>query len=176
MLPPSSSWQLRWCSCRLDCSANRTWRRCEPMAVDAAAQTRPVAPTRIVAAIKDALGAALLALGLAVPVLALRTEQNMSNELILQPRWGYVAIAVLLAFLARLFYLLAPALPKRERSRAAPRGFGRALSLTLLVLLLAYPVLALATTGKAGAIKWIDNFGIQILIYVMLGWGLNIVV
>ena len=24
--------------------------------------------------------------------------------------------------------------------------------------------------------KWIDNFGIQILIYVMLGWGLNIVV
>ena len=31
-------------------------------------------------------------------------------------------------------------------------------------------------TGPAGAIKWIDNFGIQILIYVMLGWGLNIVV
>jgi branched-chain amino acid transport system permease protein len=27
-----------------------------------------------------------------------------------------------------------------------------------------------------GAVKWIDNFGIQILIYVMLGWGLNIVV
>src|SRR5262249_25151591 len=27
-----------------------------------------------------------------------------------------------------------------------------------------------------GALKWIDNFGIQILIYVMLGWGLNIVV
>ncbi len=25
-------------------------------------------------------------------------------------------------------------------------------------------------------LKWIDNFGIQILIYVMLGWGLNIVV
>jgi branched-chain amino acid transport system permease protein len=25
-------------------------------------------------------------------------------------------------------------------------------------------------------VKWIDNFGIQILIYVMLGWGLNIVV
>ena len=27
-----------------------------------------------------------------------------------------------------------------------------------------------------GALKWIDNFGIQILIYIMLGWGLNIVV
>ncbi len=30
--------------------------------------------------------------------------------------------------------------------------------------------------GFGGALKWIDNFGIQILIYVMLGWGLNIVV
>ncbi len=146
------------------------------MAVNAAPQTRALAPTRIGAALKDALGAALLALGLAVPVLALRTEQNMSNELILQPRWGYVAVAVMLAFLARLGYLLAPALPKRQRTRARPRGFGRALSMALLVLLLVYPVLALAITGKAGAIKWIDNFGIQILIYVMLGWGLNIVV
>ena len=31
-------------------------------------------------------------------------------------------------------------------------------------------------SGRGGALKWIDNFGIQILIYVMLGWGLNIVV
>jgi branched-chain amino acid transport system permease protein len=30
--------------------------------------------------------------------------------------------------------------------------------------------------GFGGAVKWIDNFGIQILIYVMLGLGLNIVV
>ena len=45
-----------------------------------------------------------------------------------------------------------------------------------LPLLLIFPWLALALTGQAGAIKWIDNFGIQILIYMMLGWGLNIVV
>src|SRR5262252_4230981 len=109
------------------------------MAVDAAAQTRPMAPTRIVAALKDALGTALIALGLAVPVLALRTEQNMSNELILQPRWGYVGIAVVLAFLARLGYLLAPALPQREPTRSLPRGFGRSFSAALLILLLAYP-------------------------------------
>ncbi len=32
------------------------------------------------------------------------------------------------------------------------------------------------TVGFGGAVKWVDNFGIQILIYVMLGWGLNIVV
>ena len=36
--------------------------------------------------------------------------------------------------------------------------------------------MALALAGPAGAIKWVDNFGVQILIYVMLAWGLNIVV
>jgi branched-chain amino acid transport system permease protein len=39
-----------------------------------------------------------------------------------------------------------------------------------------YPPLALSLAGFQGAVKWIDNFGVQILIYVMLGWGLNIVV
>jgi branched-chain amino acid transport system permease protein len=41
---------------------------------------------------------------------------------------------------------------------------------------LVYPLIVLLTAGSGGALKWIDNFGIQILIYVMLGWGLNIVV
>jgi branched-chain amino acid transport system permease protein len=41
---------------------------------------------------------------------------------------------------------------------------------------IAYPVIVLMITGTGGAVKWVDNFGIQILIYVMLGWGLNIVV
>jgi branched-chain amino acid transport system permease protein len=49
-------------------------------------------------------------------------------------------------------------------------------SIAGLATLLAYPVIALAIVGQAGSIKWIDNFGIQILIYIMLGWGLNIVV
>jgi hypothetical protein len=84
------------------------------MAVDAAAEPRPTA-SRTIAALKDASGTALVALGLAVPILALRTEQNISNELILQPRWGYAGIAVLLAFTARLLYLLAPALPKLRK-------------------------------------------------------------
>jgi branched-chain amino acid transport system permease protein len=45
-----------------------------------------------------------------------------------------------------------------------------------IVLVLAYPMLSIALTGVQGSIKWVDNFGIQILIYVMLGFGLNIVV
>jgi branched-chain amino acid transport system permease protein len=34
----------------------------------------------------------------------------------------------------------------------------------------------LTLLGPAGSLKWINNYGVQILIYVMLGWGLNIVV
>ena len=41
-----------------------------------------------------------------MPILALRTEQDIANELILQPRWGFVVIAVAGAFAARFAYLL----------------------------------------------------------------------
>jgi branched-chain amino acid transport system permease protein len=47
------------------------------------------------------------------------------------------------------------------------------LGVTLLVL---YPVLIMLAFGIQGSLKWVDNFGIQILIYVMLAWGLNIVI
>src|SRR4030095_2298144 len=94
------------------------------MALDAAEPPRTA--FRPLAVLKDALGTALLALGLAVPILALRTEQNISNELILQPRWGYVAVAVVGAFAARLIYLLlAAAGPASERRRkvTVPSGW-----------------------------------------------------
>src|SRR6202040_4050550 len=45
-----------------------------------------------------------------------------------------------------------------------------------VAFLILYPVIVYLTAGTSGGQKWIDNFGIQILIYVMLGWGLNIVV
>src|SRR4029434_6035295 len=175
MLPPSASSPLPWCSCPPVCWASPRSRRC-----DADGERAPPSRCQVLAkAVTDALGTAALALGLAVPILALRTEQNISNELILQPRWGYAGIAVLLAFSARFLYLLPAALPKLRktpRAAAGPGIMGRAISITGLVLLLAYPMLALALVGQGGAINWIDNFGIQILIYIMLGWGLSIVV
>ena len=45
-----------------------------------------------------------------------------------------------------------------------------------LVVLFVFPVLSVMIFGLQGSLKWIDNFGIQILIYVMLAWGLNIVI
>jgi branched-chain amino acid transport system permease protein len=149
------------------------------MAVDA--EQRTDSPPRTLAALRDASGTALVALGLSIPILAWRTEADMSNRLVLQPRWDYVAIAVLGAFVARLAYLLlAPAARSRPRPRLvasdAAHMAGRVFAIAGLTLLLLYPILALFLTEGSGAIKWIDNFGIQILIYIMLGWGLNIVV
>jgi branched-chain amino acid transport system permease protein len=149
-----------------------------------AAADRPAAATRLTAALKDAAGTALLALGLSVPILALRIDQDINNQPFLRPRWDYVAILVGLAFVARLAYLLTrpepgarPAAKKPSAGLAAlGAAFGRAFAMAGLALLVLYPLLMLALVGRGGAIKWIDNFGIQILIYVMLGWGLNIVV
>ena len=44
------------------------------------------------------------------------------------------------------------------------------------LVIVAYPFIVLPLAGVQGSIKWVDNFGVQILIYVMLGWGLNVVV
>ncbi len=131
------------------------------------------------AAILDAAKAGLLALGLAIPILALRTETNMENQLVLQERWSYVAIAVAVAFAGRFLYLMIPARQAAPRTRSiafAGSNVARATSIIGLALLIVYPLLILLLVGKAASLKWIDNFGIQILIYVMLGWGLNIVV
>ncbi len=49
-------------------------------------------------------------------------------------------------------------------------------SIVGLVVLLLFPAVTVWALGSGGALKWIDSYGIQILIYVMLGWGLNIVV
>src|SRR5262245_16858424 len=137
----------------------------------------------VTAALKEALGAGLLALGLSVPILALRTEQDISNRLVLQPRWTYVLIAVLLAFFGRLLYLAYAAASANRAprvravtTRTASTGFAQFISIVGVLALVLYPWIALSIVGRAGAIKWIDNFGVQIMIYIMLGWGLNIVV
>jgi branched-chain amino acid transport system permease protein len=83
----------------------------------------------------------------------------------------------------RLFQNLVVAPWRRERlatrirkdARARSR-FAAAFAPCAVGFVVAYPLLAVWLAGFGGAVKWVDNFGIQILIYVMLGFGLNIVV
>ncbi|TIO24603.1 MAG: branched-chain amino acid ABC transporter permease, partial [Mesorhizobium sp.] len=109
----------------------------------------------------------------------------INNELILVQRWGLLALVVLAVVVGRFLYV-AYAVPALERSRAerakAPavavepgfvrRNFNK-IGATVLIL---YPVAMVLLFGFQGSLKWVDNFGIQILIYVMLAWGLNIVI
>jgi branched-chain amino acid transport system permease protein len=154
-----------------------------------AAVSDPRPRTDIAAAVREAAGAGLVSAGLFVLLIGLKTDQNIRNELALSPRWLLLAAVVAVAFAGR-FAVSAVIRPRWQhwqasrlasRPAAAPAGPSAAfLRANLVPLAIAfavvYPVLAVWGVGLQGSLKWIDNFGIQILIYVMLAWGLNIVV
>jgi branched-chain amino acid transport system permease protein len=94
-----------------------------------------------------------------------------------------LALAYLFAFATFVFVIAAIAAwviarypTSTETGRQRRHQIGVGLRAGALGFLLVYPVMLFWLAGSQGSIKWIDNFGIQILIYVMLGWGLNIVV
>ena len=136
-------------------------------------------------ALRDAGLLALFTFGLSFPILSFRTRQDLTQGLVLDPRWELVATAVAIAFFARLGWLVFGAAMTRSVQAGIERAsealaplhpFTAYARYVALALMLAYPWLAVTFAGTGGALKWIDNFGIQILIYIMLGWGLNIVV
>ncbi|MCX5516088.1 branched-chain amino acid ABC transporter permease [Kaistia algarum] len=139
------------------------------------------------AAVKDAILSGVIALGIFGPLVGLKTEQNMRNELVLNTRWGLVAIIVGIVVVGRflLTTVIWPTLATRKlRDKPAPTAgqtarkasFAKWFPSVSLVFLFLYPAIIVSLLGFQGSLKWVDNFGIQILIYVMLGWGLNIVV
>jgi branched-chain amino acid transport system permease protein len=105
----------------------------------------------------------------AEPHVALRTSLALIAVIA-----GLIGLACTLGFAASWTFARYPAATEARRLRR--HQIGMALRAAALGFLIAYPLIMLGLTGFQGAIKWIDNFGIQILIYVMLGWGLNIVV
>jgi branched-chain amino acid transport system permease protein len=138
----------------------------------------------VVRALRDAGWTALLAFGLFLPLIGFVTVQSMDRRLILDTRFGLLAVFVAIVAGGRLVYSLsvAPLLARAalKPAPAAPSAVRAALAKWFtpfaIGFVIAYPAIVLAITGTGGAVKWVDNFGIQILIYVMLGWGLNIVV
>jgi branched-chain amino acid transport system permease protein len=135
-------------------------------------------------ALRDAVVTGLLAFGLFLPLVGFETVTNIRNDLILATRWPLLLAIVALVALGRLAFslIIEPWLVQRARrplSTAIPewrRQFGKWFVPFAIGFMVAYPAIVIATAGFGRAVKWIDNFGIQVLIYVMLGWGLNIVV
>ncbi len=136
-----------------------------------------------VRALRDAGITALLAFGLFLPLVGFQTVTDVRNDLILVTRWPLLLVVVAVVGIGRLAYSLAvePWLRQRALRPATPAPAWRVQAgkwfLPFAIgFVVAYPAIILATAGFGRAVKWIDNFGIQVLIYVMLGWGLNIVV
>jgi branched-chain amino acid transport system permease protein len=143
------------------------------------------ARSNIASALKGATFTALIAFALLLPLIGFKTVQNMRNELELETRLPLLLAIIAVITAARLFGTLVIE-PWRERRALRPPAEDARLTAIKTALanwftpfamgfVIVYPILIM-TFFPSGALKWIDNFGIQILIYIMLGWGLNIVV
>src|ERR1700690_1757661 len=135
-------------------------------------------PTRL----KEAASAAGLTVLLCMPIVFLHAEADLDGVLHPIPRPWPVAILAFLAFFGRLAALNFAEGRKRERVVKAAETVGwramvaKRLPGVGLAALFIYPMALLLILGSGRSLKWVDSYGIQILIYVMLGWGLNIVV
>jgi branched-chain amino acid transport system permease protein len=159
----------------------------QPTAAVPPARISVAANPAFVAAVKDAAVAALVTFGLCVPIIAFRTEQGPGVELVLRPRWGLVALLCSLVFAGRLLFHGIGA--RRRIATTRPQAlathpeelsiFQRAGKLGLplfLIVALTFPILVYVAQGGLSESRYWVDLGILILTYVMLGWGLNIVV
>ncbi len=121
--------------------------------------------------LKDAGLSALVALGLFGPMIGLKTEAGATG-LFLVPRPLALAAAVAAVFFGRLLLLTwrgrrPGAYQSNRRLAETLRRLGRFLTPALLALAVVLPFIS----GR-----YVIDLGILVLTYVMLGWGLNIVV
>jgi branched-chain amino acid transport system permease protein len=167
------------------------------------AKASDASATQLVPALRVAAAAALVAFGLSFPIISYHAESNINNELVLIARWplSFAIAAIVFAFVFlrqmagsnwRIWFdrfgsiaaggmggALVQAAREGEgvappsRARAA---FARWFGPFALGAVILFPLIMLQLLGPSGSLKWINNYGVQIMIYVMLGWGLNIVV
>jgi branched-chain amino acid transport system permease protein len=136
----------------------------------------------VAASFKDAAIAAVIALALFGPLVGLKTEVT-TGGLFLSQRWGDVAIAVAVVFVGRLLLNLFVFKTDRPVTRmfsglslpgGVSSGLGTIFGPVMLGLALTLPFILLY--GAPSQSRYYIDLGILVLTYVMLGWGLNIVV
>ena len=125
----------------------------------------------MISAIRDAFLSAAIALGLFAPMVGLVVD-NGDQGLVLRGRPVAAAVIVALVFVGRFAMHLWANRPGKEarvirRSRVVPAGANRFGAPILLAAAVLLPL--------SGSRYYVD-LGTLVLTYVMLGWGLNIVV
>ncbi|WP_408904342.1 high-affinity branched-chain amino acid ABC transporter permease LivM [Pararoseomonas sp. SCSIO 73927] len=118
--------------------------------------------------------AALVSAVLFVPLVGLRTDVGPGSGLIIRTRWMDVAILVGLVFVGRLLLnLWQDHRPARTAPTARRTETLRRIGTFVAPLLLGFAVVLPFLPGTS---RYVLDLGILVLTYVMLGWGLNIVV
>ena len=128
--------------------------------------------------LKDAAIAVVVATLLALPLVGFQTYDVGGGALGIRTRFDWVAIAAATVFVGRLALQVGRRLPRRGETwvgavlaRLAAWGKGQALRLTIagIAFAVALPFLPFSS-------GYLIDLGTTVLIYVMLGWGLNVVV
>ncbi|MDX5594656.1 high-affinity branched-chain amino acid ABC transporter permease LivM [Pseudovibrio sp. SPO723] len=143
-------------------------------------------PSLLESSLKDAAGGALVTLALAAVMIGMKVDvaSGRGAELFIEYRWFAVAMAVVVVFAGRLVMNLffwrtdnsvAAAVSGLMPKSKAGSGLGAALKPLLLIVAIALPFALMFWLGARGSRQYID-LAILVTTYVMLGWGLNIVV
>jgi branched-chain amino acid transport system permease protein len=147
-----------------------------------AASSEPAAPFNLAAAVKDAALTTLVAALLCFPLFAFKAEEAQPS-LVLKSRWGLVAVLLALTFLGRMAMSAWTARGGAYRGGGAAVGSsagGRAwtgaaarIAPYSMWLLLGFLIILPFLPSMD---RYELDLAILVLTYVMLGWGLNIVV
>jgi branched-chain amino acid transport system permease protein len=146
----------------------------------AVAEAKAIAPSRrweLGVVLRDCVLAALVAAVLFIPILGVRTEWIGGANITLRYRWPAVIIACAVVFVGRLLFQLliwnrstaiAPIFAPLSRP-LANLELGKYLGPVVLLCALVLPFMPFSD-------RYVMDVSILIATYVMLGWGLQVVV
>jgi branched-chain amino acid transport system permease protein len=135
-------------------------------------------------ALREALIATLIGLGVFGIIVGFQTGRPIDGKPFLDVRPGLLGIILAAIFIGSMLrswqasrkvaalYSKVPEKPKKVSLLARIEPIALPVILALMAI---YPIFILGFAQQS-VLKWVDSYGVQILIYVMLGWGLNIVV
>ena len=127
--------------------------------------------------LKDSLLTGIIALALFGPIVGLRTVAK-NEVLVIEPKWLVVLLIVAFCAVGRFFINIYAY--KKEQRRGEPSSFGKAISnfldekgtqiaIAAIAFSIVFPFMPFADR------YWMD-IAIMMMTYIMLGWGLNIVI
>ncbi|PLW78780.1 high-affinity branched-chain amino acid ABC transporter permease LivM [Cohaesibacter celericrescens] len=131
--------------------------------------------SRVGSALKQAGMAALVTLGLTVVMVGLRTK-TATGGLVIESQWPMVAAMVAVVFAGRFLMSLFVWQGENAFANATQAMMPKAKTLTKIGTFVGPALLVFAVTLPFYGDRYMIDLGILVLTYIMLGWGLNIVV